>query len=804
MLEKDAQMQKESYVLDSQWQFKEFPPSARRMRDLDSGDWLDATVPSSIFTCLIRNGIVSEQELISTPEQFACVSEKNWVFRKEFDVPPGLLDKDRIEIIFEGLDTVAHIWLNEKLIGKTENMFIEHRFDIKPYLKQSGNTLCVKLVSPLEHTNRLLHRYGKLGDCHLRDPRSVYLRKAAYQFGSEFGPALVGCGIVGNVRIEASTVATIENLHLRTVDCNQHDADIRVALQVNRINQNIHPLICKISLNGGGLEMEQDIVLESINSTASTLLHIERPFLWWPRGYGVPHVYHIKAELLTSDGQLLDCVRHDFGVRTIRIETSPEKTALWVNDRPIHIKGADWMPLSLFPGSESSADYEQLLKTTKDCHINLLRVWAGGTYEAGAFYEWCDRLGILVWQDFMFDSAYYPDRQWFTDSVKEEAKSIIKQLRNHACIALWCGNNNIDSLHKSGKLGKGKKFYGKPIFHDLLPKLVRKLDPDREYIPTHAAHNTENKTPAANTPNIPSPPCQTTLQELKHFKESLGMLQQLSHCPSALEKIARCEIAEFWPPKDLSEYIWQNQIVQARQAKNAVERFRAVESLGCMLGAFKDFALTLSPSMLDVQQCHKALYYYARRFFAAILVTVLPKEQSGNLKAFVVNDSASPVTGMLSCRMMDAQGRILDTVEKPVRVSPFSKTTPVNLPKSFTRPDDPSRSFLHICINNNDTLLAENTLFYGPDKQYKWPMVDVDIEITPDRENNIWNVTLTSETLIRDLQITPPQPADLSDNFLTLLPNEPKTIRITFKNTAPSPQTPIRFYSVNQSLHTNL
>jgi beta-mannosidase len=557
-------------------------------------------------------------------------------------------------------------------------------------------------------------------------------------------------------------------------------------------------------LNGGGLEMEQDIVLESINSTASTLLHIERPFLWWPRGYGVPHVYHIKAELLTSDGQLLDCVRHDFGVRTIRIETSPEKTALWVNDRPIHIKGADWMPLSLFPGSESSADYEQLLKTTKDCHINLLRVWAGGTYEAGAFYEWCDRLGILVWQDFMFDSAYYPDRQWFTDSVKEEAKSIIKQLRNHACIALWCGNNNIDSLHKSGKLGKGKKFYGKPIFHDLLPKLVRKLDPDREYIPTHAAHNTENKTPAANTPNIPSPPCQTTLQELKHFKESLGMLQQLSHCPSALEKIARCEIAEFWPPKDLSEYIWQNQIVQARQAKNAVERFRAVESLGCMLGAFKDFALTLSPSMLDVQQCHKALYYYARRFFAAILVTVLPKEQSGNLKAFVVNDSASPVTGMLSCRMMDAQGRILDTVEKPVRVSPFSKTTPVNLPKSFTRPDDPSRSFLHICINNNDTLLAENTLFYGPDKQYKWPMVDVDIEITPDRENNIWNVTLTSETLIRDLQITPPQPADLSDNFLTLLPNEPKTIRITFKNTAPSPQTPIRFYSVNQSLHTNL
>jgi beta-mannosidase len=796
-------MQKESYVLDAQWQFKEFPPSARRMRDLDSGDWLDTTVPCSIFTCLTENGLLPKEELVTTPEKFSWVSEKSWVFRNKFDVPPTLLNKERLEIIFEGLDTVAHIWLNEKLIGKSENMFIEHRFDIAPYLKKTGNTLYVKLASALEHTDRLLHRYGKLGDYHFRDPRSSYLRKAAYPFGSDAGPSLVGCGIFRNVRIEGSNTASIENVHLRTVDCNQHDADILVALQVNRINNNTHPLRCKITLTGGGLELEQDITLEGADNTASTLLHIERPFLWWPRGYGIQHLYHVKVDLLTDDGQRLDSASQDLGVRTIRLEKTPEKTQLWVNDRPIRIKGADWMPLSLFPGGETASEDEHLLKRTQECHINMLRVWAGGYYEAPAFYESCDRMGILVWQDFMFETAYYPDRQWFLDSVKEEAKTIIKQLRNHACIAVWCGNNNIDWLHQSGKLGKGRKFYGKPIFHELLPRIVQELDSDRPYIPTHSRHNNENQTLLANTPNIPSPPCRTTLSNLKHFKDSFEMLSQLRPSDSTLEKIAQCQIAEFLPPKNLSEYIWQSQVVQARRAKNAVEDFRAVESLGCgcMLGAFTDFAASISPSMLDVNRCPKALYYYARRFFAPILVTVFPDEQSGMLRAFVVNDTRSPVTGILSCRMMNAAGEILDTTELPVRVSPFSKTGPINLPKPFTAPDEPLRSLLYVCIknNDNDTVIAENTYFYCPDKKFQWPIADVDIEITPDKNKNIWNVTLTCKTLICDLQLTPPQPANLSDNFLTLLPNEPKTIQIAYKDTAPSPQTPIKLYSVNQT-----
>lgn len=790
-------MQKESLVLDSTWQFKEFPESARRMRDLDGVEWLNTGVPSSIYTCLEQADIIPSPQLDFNSEDLDWVDQKNWVFRKEFDAPPSLLEKERIEIIFDGLDTVAHIWLNEKLIGKTENMFIAHRFDIKPYLKKFRNRLYIKFISALHHADRLLHRYGKLGEHHLRSPHSAYIRKAACQFGPDRGPSLAGCGIFRAARIEGANAATIQNLHLRTIDCSQYEADIRVALEVERINDYHGPIKCRIVMTGGGLDLEHELLLEHGSSTVSTILHIDRPFLWWPTGYGVPHLYHVNVELMTDDGKLLDTASEDFGVRTIHIEESSGKTECIVNGQAIYLKGADWMPLSLFPGTQT--DYENLLKKAKKCHLNMLRVWAGGYYEDTEFYQLCDRMGILIWQDFMFDSAYYPDRQWFLDIVKHEAQTIIKQLRNHACIALWCGNNNIDWLHKNSKLGKGRKFYGKPIYHKLLPQLVHELDPDHQYSPTRSHHNDENQALVANAPDIPSPPGLSTLRGLKCFRHSFGMLEKLTCNYSTLQKIGQCQVCEFSPPGNLSEYIWQSQVIQARRVQKAVEQFRAVKSLGsgCMLSAFNDRALSISHSMFDARKQPKALFYYAQRFFAPILVTLLPDDNTGIFKAFVVNDTASPVTGVLSCRMITADGEILDTTETPLRVSPFSRATAVNLPRSFTRPKEPSRSFLYICLRNDSKLLAENTRFYCPDKYFQWPLADIDLQISPDDEKNTWDITLTCEVLVRDLQILPPQAADISDNFLTLLPNEPKQVQLLFGDSPPI-RTPLELFSTNQ------
>ena len=218
----------------------------------------------------------------------------------------------------------------------------------------------------------------------------------------------------------------------------------------------------------------------------SAIMRIDRPFLWWPKGYGVQHLYKIDAELFAGD-ELIDRSTHKIGVRTIKLVRADANGPTFqfeVNGQPIYIKGADWIPAALTPGRVTAADYEQLIKMAADAHINMLRVWGGGYYENPEFYETCDRLGILVWQDFMFACAYYPDRQWFLDEVTTEATAVIKQLRNYACLALWCGNNENDWLHKIGAFGGGKKFYGKDIYHKLLPQIVSELDPGTDYIPS--------------------------------------------------------------------------------------------------------------------------------------------------------------------------------------------------------------------------------------------------------------------------------------------------------------------------------
>ena len=279
------------------------------------------------------------------------------------------------------------------------------------------------------------------------------------------------------------------------------------------------------------------------------------------------------------------------------------------------------------------------------------------------------------------------------------------------------------------------------------------------------------------------------------------MLEKLTRSDSALQKIAQCQIDEFLPPDNLKEYIWQSQVVQARCVQNAVEKARSVNhsGSGCMLGALNSFALSVNAAMLDSHKQSKALFYYARRFFAPVLVTLLPEDKTGVLKAHVINDTASPVTGVLSCRMIAAHGEILDTTQIPLRVSPFSKAAAINLPRSLSTPDDSTRDFLSVCIKNNDRCIAENTHFYRSDKHFQWPIADIDLQISPNNENNAWDVTLTSQVPVRDLQITPPQPADISDNFLTLLPNEPKEIRILYHDSAPSVRTPLEIFSTNQA-----
>ncbi len=331
----------------------------------------------------------------------------------------------------------------------------------------------------------------------------------------------------------------------------------------------------------------------------------------------------------------------------------------------------------------------------------------------------------------MFACAYYPDRQWFLTEVKTEATTIIKQLRNHPCLVLWCGNNEIDWMHSTGKLGKGKKFHGRAIYHQLLPQLVTELDPDTDYIPTTPIAATKNQ----NDPNSGTvhqwdvwsghqpvrqylcPPQNTPRFVTEFGLQSLSCMKTIKNfCPSGKLRIGSEFIEKhnyqldgnsrlyryigdlFGTAESLEQFVYLSQITQARAAKTYVEHLRAhnFRNNGVLFWQFNDCCPAISWSAIDYTKEPKALYYYAKRFFSKLLIAVISSEsekaqagsslQSQPISVIVINDTSEPLTAMLNCRLIDLFGRPLDQFVSPIAIGPFSTSAPLKLLKAIIGP----------------------------------------------------------------------------------------------------------------------
>lgn len=837
-------MPKASLDLNGQWQFKEYPLSARRMRDLEDDNWLPAQVPSSIFTSLITAGQIDQRNLNANPEDFNWISEKPWVFRKTFDVSADILNCDRIDLVFEGLDTIANIWLNDKLIAKTNNMFIAHRFDVTSHLKSQNNTLMVKFDPAAEYAKKLMTRYKTFSDCDFQNPYRTYIRKAQYQFGWDWAPGLAGCGIFRPVRLEAIQSARLTELHVRTIDHNHHHADVRIAVKLDTVKKQDYT--CKLTLSHNNQKLERDMHFSAGENSHSTVIRLDNPALWWPNGYGPQNLYQLDVQLLT-DNKIIDRIETEVGIRTVKLNRSKDKFGqkfqLEINGQPVYAKGANWLPVSMFPGWATDSRYEKLIQAAADTNMNMLRVWGGGYYENDVFYRLCDKLGIMVWQDFMFACAYYPDRDWFLDEVKTEADTVIKRLRNHSCITLWCGNNEIDQMHSQGSLGKGKKFYGKEIYHKILPNILSELDHDRPYIPTTPVSNTKDPNDIHSgtihqwdvwSGHQPTRLYQCKAQDIPRFVTEFGMQslpdkstidaftcnnrktniwQDLDRHNFQLDgnsRILRYIGDIFGHAKNLGELIYLSQVMQARGIKAYIENLRANNSRnsGVLFWQLNDVYPAVTWSAIDCYSNKKALYYYAKRFFDKKLIAIITEKQqqeydsAGKLKslnAVVINDSDKPLTAKLDCRLIDLNGQLLDKVSFPVAVTPFNTSAPLKFPKAIITPKTPENSCLHLEIEAEDGKAVEKLFFYLPDKYIDWPDVQISKHLSQTSDKS-WKLELSSNAVAKDVQIYGFGQACLTDNFIDMLPGKNYEINIEFENQTQLSVDNIQFCSVNSIL----
>ncbi|MEM6656365.1 MAG: glycoside hydrolase family 2 protein, partial [Planctomycetota bacterium] len=531
---------------------------------------------------------------------------------------------------------------------------------------------------------------------------SVFTRKAGYHFGWDWGPRLVSSGIWRPARLVAWDAARLTDL--RIVQRTQSEQVAKLTAEFEIEADGSREASLAIRVDGAPLQ-EKSVSLKRGVHTYQVDFQIENPELWWCNGLGEPHLYDVAGVL--ECGSVSSEISHRVGVRTIELvrEKDAMGTSFYfkVNGQPVFMKGANYIPCDIYPTRTTTDDYRRLLQSAVDSNFNMLRVWGGGIYENDEFYDLCDELGLLVWQDFMFACNMFPGNDAFLENVREEAIDNVRRLRNHPCLAMWCGNNEILVLQFSDPNGGTRKkhlqkyndqLWGayKALFHELLPAVVEAEDPDRFYWPSSPSagpgivsrdfgleHGDEHywgvwhrkkpyETYSTYIARFMSEYGFQSFPEIRTVEEfalpgDYGLdTEVMNHHQRSRVGNAAIEhylLQSYNKPKDFEAFLYVGQVLQAELIKYAIEAHRRSRPfcMGTLYWQLNDVWPVASWSSIDHSFRWKALQYFVRKAYAPVLLS--PFEKDGVLDVHVVNDSLAASTGVLRLRLMDFGGRTL-------------------------------------------------------------------------------------------------------------------------------------------------
>lgn len=455
--------------LNGNWKVSGRGPGGERIEPID------AVVPGHVHNDLLRAGLIPDPMWRDQALDVQWVEAWDWTYETEFEWEA---DTGSAHIRFEGLDTVASVWLNGVMIGSARNMFIAHVFPASEALVRGRNRLEVRFVS----VPSVLADTDKARYVSLFSQDRVYLRRMQCTFGWDWVHRLVSYGVWRPVRIEAKPRGEIVDVAMRTLRIDGDSAALQWEAEAALREPN-----CTLQLRLVGSEgeavWERTAALDASGKSAGEVT-LEGLRLWWPVGYGAPHLYRLESRLLWEDGETLDMRSDEIGIRTVEIEQIPDAQGssftIVVNGKRIFAKGGNWVPADPFPSAVADGKYGHLLQTLVDGSMNMLRVWGGGTYELPAFWAHCNRLGIMVSVDFMMACAQYPEHEpWFLDEMAVEVESAIKQLRNHPSLVFWCGDNEL-AMNSNPE----DDYWGKHVCAQVTEPACGRLDPARPFFPT--------------------------------------------------------------------------------------------------------------------------------------------------------------------------------------------------------------------------------------------------------------------------------------------------------------------------------
>lgn len=778
----------------------------------NSADNVPLNIPGDLHSALLDAGKIDDPYWRDNETKLDWIHQTVWIAKKTLNIN-DLVDR-RYTLRFTSVDCLADVILNGQYIGRCESQFLRYDFDVTEHMIADKNTIEVRFLSnTLEAQNRAgnstipipyMAANSRIG--HLN-----FLRKTQCHGGWDWNIALSPLGFYGDISLLSTNDVRLDDVSIR-----QRHQDNAVELDVTVFVDAVSPCTADLSVSIDNQQIFDVLQAVKGRNQITLTVRINNPELWWPVGQGAQKRYELTIQVGKETRQ------YQIGLRNIELLTGQDdighRFAFKVNDREIFMKGANWIPGDALPARATPEQVRDLLQSAIDANMNMLRIWGGGQYEADWFYELCDELGIMVWQDFMFACNLYPahQRQWL-DLVRKEARQQLRRLSRFACVALWCGDNELvgalkwyqesnndrdrylaiyDRLNHALEEAVEDEDTGIP-FWPSSPSIGRLDFGDGWHIDTsgdmhfwdvwHSSKDFEHYRTVRprfcsefGFQSFPSMRVIESFTEEQDRNVSSSVMDVHQRNDGGNSRIVETIARYFRFPDGFEDLLYLSQLSQGLAMKTAIEFWRAnmPRTMGTLFWQLNDTWPVASWASLEYGGGWKATQYLAKRFYANILVTAQPDSETGDIVLHAISDLPQGETLKVRVRSIN-----VDTNEQteigqykittsPTKVVDVTRIAPENLAENDI--------LLFDWQDGNGMNNGENEYLPKRPKAYHLQKPTIHIEVTKN-DAEAKQITLTSDCLA--LFVTYDHGGDdiYSDNCFTLVPNEPKVLTVIRK-----------------------
>lgn len=839
-------------------------------REVPKNIWLSAEIPGCNYLDLLKAKKIKDPYFGENFKESMWIQNNDWWYQSEFTIPE--INDKKVLLVFEGLDTFCNIYLNGEKISQTKNMFVSYQFDITSQITKGKNILDVHIISPLKvmEIEGISTFYGLLHSCrtfisglrgikaiglkefikNIKDLENfeklleekkernffnfiknfqdtfllrVFTRKSQVNYGWDICvPKFLTSGIWRPAYLQICDGIILKDISAKTnnISTRKNKAEITIEGEIENLSsdKNSFDIDIKIKIKSpdNKVEIEETfpLKLNTKNNYFSFDFEINAPELWFPHTCGIPNLYECEISL-AKDNKLFDKKTNKFGIRKVELikkEDNKNVFTFEINNKKVFCKGANWVPLDILM-QPTDEKYIKILNMVKEANMNMLRVWGGGIIEKDIFYNTCDELGIMVWQDFLYSCGFYPDSKKFLEEAKKEGEFIVKKLRGHPSVVIWCGDNENDMIcHEKGH----------PLNRKILPDICKKFDGTRPYHPSSPSGgkhpNDESEGDRHNwTVWHGQKSYRTFSEDMCCFVSEFGLIAypkeksfakfipKEKHWPqnhyhfwhSCVPFKEKTMLEEYGKAKDIKEHIFLTQIAQAEGIKWALEHYRRrkYKCSGALVWQLSDIWPAISWSIIDYYLEPKISYYFAKKCFAPMLVSFCKEKEK--ISIYLTSDTDEKIEGIGEVFLENFYGEKLWSNNFKVKVAPDTSEKIFDIPNDILKySKNEKEEFLWTRINTGGKTLIENYYFLSCFKDQEKIPANISANVEKINSNSIF-ITIKTDLLARYVEIDcEGQDIKYSDNYFHILPNREIKVKIESKDKLPD-KLYIKGYNTN-------